>query len=260
MLHHLRYLTSPAQSCVPDQRMERSIAGSDESASVSGSVSGTSPFPTLLLLLLLPHHGQRPLLDHQSHHLKQDVRRRHRRQLGIRIVRRRHLDNVRAHEIHPLQPPDDRPQLPRAPPARLRRPRRGRERRIQGIDVDAQVDGVVRPDAIADRLDDARCADGVDVPRLDAAEATIAVVGVVAQPGQGGADPGVDVGVVGQQALLAGVVEVGAVVDGGLFTWGAAEHAGFPGVEVGVEVDYGDGAVGFVDGAEEGEGDGVVAP
>ena len=56
-----------------------------------------------------------------------------------------------------------------------------------------------------------------------------------------------DVGVVGQEALGVGMVEVGAVVDGGLVGGGAAEDFGAPGVKVGVEVDDGDGAVGAVD-------------
>ena len=102
-------------------------------------------------------------------------------------------------------------------------------------------------------------AEGVDVARLDAREAAVAVVVVVREAGEGGADAGVDVGVVGEEALLGGVVEVGAVVDGGLAGRGAAEDLGPPGVEVGVEVDDADGAVGFVDGAQEREGDGVVA-
>ena len=52
--------------------------------------------------------------------------------------------------------------------------------------------------------------------------------------------------------------EVGAVVDGCLLGRGAAEDLGFPGVEVGVEVDYADGTVGFVYGAQERERYGVV--
>lgn len=55
------------------------------------------------------------------------------------------------------------------------------------------------------------------------------------------------------------VIEIRSVVDGGLGGGRAPEDLGAPGVEVGVEVDYGDGAVGGGDGAEEGEGDGVVA-
>lgn len=55
------------------------------------------------------------------------------------------------------------------------------------------------------------------------------------------------------------VVEICAVVYAGLVGGGAAEDFGFPGVEVGVEMDDADGTVGFCDGAEEGEGYGVVA-
>ena len=65
--------------------------------------------------------------------------------------------------------------------------------------------------------------------------------------------------VVRQQPLAVRVVEVCAVVDRGLRRGGSAEDFGLPGVEVGVEVDDADGAVGFVDGAQEGERDGVVA-
>ena len=65
--------------------------------------------------------------------------------------------------------------------------------------------------------------------------------------------------VVRQQPFPVRVVEVRAVVDGGLGRRGPAEDFGPPGVEVRVEVDDADGAVGFVDGAEEGQRDGVVA-
>ena len=48
------------------------------------------------------------------------------------------------------------------------------------------------------------------------------------------------------------VVEVRPVINGGLNRGGSAEDFGLPSVEVGVEVDDADGAVGFVNGAEEG--------
>lgn len=65
--------------------------------------------------------------------------------------------------------------------------------------------------------------------------------------------------IVRQQALLMCVVEIGAVIDGGLFGGGAAEDFRSPGVEVRVEMDDADGTVGFIDGAEEGKSYGVVA-
>ena len=55
------------------------------------------------------------------------------------------------------------------------------------------------------------------------------------------------------------VVEVRAVVYRGLRGRGSAEDFGPPGVEVGVEVDDADGSVGFGDGAEEGQCDGVIS-
>ena len=202
---------------------------------------------------------QRPLLHHQTHDLIQRIRRRHRRQLRIRVVRGRDLDDIRSDEVDPLQAADDGPQLACGPAARLRRAGRGCEGRVQRIDVNAEVDWILGANSVPDGLDDARRADGVDLPRLDAREAAVAVVVVVRQSRQGGADAGVDVGVVGEEAFLGGPVEVRAVVDGGLLGRGAAEHLGPPGVEVAVEVDDADGAVGFVDAAEEGERDGVVA-
>ena len=55
------------------------------------------------------------------------------------------------------------------------------------------------------------------------------------------------------------MVEVRAVVDRCLRGRCSAEDFGLPGVEVGVEVDDADGPVGFGDGAEEGQCDGVVS-
>lgn len=68
-----------------------------------------------------------------------------------------------------------------------------------------------------------------------------------------------DVGVVLQQALLGSVVEVGAVVDASDLGRRATKDLGPPGVEVGVEVDDRDGAVGPVDGPQQGQRDGVVS-
>ena len=65
--------------------------------------------------------------------------------------------------------------------------------------------------------------------------------------------------IIRQQPLSVCVVKVRAVVDGSLSCRGSAEDFGLPGVEVRVEVYDADGTVGFVDGAEEGERDGVVA-
>lgn len=153
----------------------------------------------------------------------------------------------------------------------------GRTSRIQGVDIDAQIDGLLGPDAFSDLLDDAMSADGVDGAGLDNLEAAVAVVFVVGGAGEGGADAGVDVAVVGEETFLAGVVEVRAVVDAGLFRGGSAEdfrppcvavvglsnlvrhHAmvTIPGVwlrgkglQVAVEMDHADGPVCAVDAAQ----------
>lgn len=64
----------------------------------------THPHPLLHLLLLIPLlRTHRPPQNHQPHNLKQRIRRRHRRQLGIRIVRRRHLHDIRRDYINRIR-------------------------------------------------------------------------------------------------------------------------------------------------------------
>lgn len=67
-----------------------------------------------------------------------------------------------------------------------------------------------------------------------------------------------NVRVVRQQSLPMCVVEIRAMVHRGLFRRGSAEDFGLPRVEVRVEMYDADGTVGFVDGAQEGERDGVI--
>jgi hypothetical protein len=130
---------------------------------------------------------------------------------------------------------------------------------VKSIDIEREVDGPSGPHAVSDLLDDAVQADGVNLAGLHDLEATVSVVLVVAGPAQGGADTGVDVGVVGEQAFLRSVVEVCTMVDASHLARGSTKDLGLPGVEMGVEVDDGDRTVSTVDGAEEGEGDGVVS-
>ena len=70
--------------------------------------------------------------------------------------------------------------------------------RIQGIDIDAQIHGAFCADPLTDLGDDAIDPNLVDLARLHNLEAAVAVIVVVAEPGQGGPDAGVDVAVVGQ--------------------------------------------------------------
>lgn len=53
---------------------------------------------------------------------------------------------------------------------------------------------------------------------------------------------------------MEGVVEVGAVIDGGHFGWGATEDFWLPCVKMGVKVDDRDRAIGTVHGAKQRKG------
>jgi hypothetical protein len=210
------------------------------------------------LLLINRLNGQWTSLDHDGHDLIQRIRSRHRSQLSIRIIRGSDLNEIRRDNVDALEPSEDRAQLAGRPAAGLGRAGGGSECGIQSVDVDGEVDGVLGADAFLDLLDDALGADGVDLASFDAREADVAVVFVVTQPGECCADAGVNIAVVGEQAFLGSPVEVGAVVDGGLLGRRATEDLGLPGVEVGVEMDDADGAVGAVDTAEKWESDCVV--
>lgn len=153
--------------------------------------------------------------------------------LGVGVVRGRDLDDVGADEVDAVEAADDGAELARRPAARLGRTGGRGKGRVEGVDVDGQVDGPLGADAVADLLDDAVHADGVDLAGLDDLEAAVAVVLVVGQARQRRADAGVDVRVVGQQALLRRVVEVGAVVDRRLLAGRAAKDLGAPGVPAG---------------------------
>lgn len=203
--------------------------------------------------------------------------------LGVGVVGRGDLDDVGADQVDAVQAADDGPQLARRPASRLGGARGGRKGRVERVDVDAEVRGVVGAHAVADLLDDALDPDGVDLARLDDLETTICLVSlvrflflpiylfpqplmglwimmhlpvpiifVVRRAAQGGPDTSMDVGVVLEQALHGGVVEVGAVVDASDLGGGTAKDLGLPGVQVAVEVDDGHGAVLAVDRPQQG--------
>ena len=129
---------------------------------------------------------------------------------------------------------------------------------IEGVDVKREVDGVGSTNTILDLLDDAVNTNGIDLTRLDNLKAAVSIILIITWTAQSRADTSVDVGVVGEQTFLSSVVEVCTVVDAGDFAGGATEDLGLPGVEMRVKVDDGDGTISTVDGAEEGESDGVV--
>lgn len=138
------------------------------------------------------------------------------------------LDNIRRNQIHVLEAPENGPELARGPPARLRRPGGRRERRVQRVDVERQVDRPLRPDAVDDPLDDALGADGVDLARLDDLEPAVPVVRVVAGPAERRPDARVDVRVVCEKTLARCVVEVCPVIYARYLGRRAAEDFGSP--------------------------------
>lgn len=100
--------------------------------------------------------------------------------------------------------------------------------RVKCVNVNAQVDRLVKANTVLDPLNDAISADRVNLTSLDNLEAAVAIVLVVGGSRQRRADAGVDVGVVGEETFLCGVEKVGAVVDGGLFAGSSAENLGLP--------------------------------
>lgn len=92
-----------------------------------------------------------------------------------------------------------------------------RTSRIQSVNIDTQVNGFRRPDSVPDFLDYSRCSYYVNFPRLYDFKSTVAIVFVIGGAGECCADAGVDVTVVGEEAFLGGVEEIGAVVYAGLF-------------------------------------------
>ncbi len=226
------------------------------------------PRPSVSLQLTLNHFRhilrlrrvdrQGPLLDHQRHNLIEDIRRRHCGQLGIGVIRRGNLDDVRRDEVDPLEPPDDGAQLSCGPASGLRRAGCGSERGVQSVNVDGQIHGVLGADAFLDTFDDPVHADGVDLAGFDAREAAVSVILVVRRATKCRPDACVDAAVVGEQSFFVGPVEIRAVVDGCLLGRRTTEDLGLPGIQVRVEVDHRDRSVGFIDAAQQRQGDGMV--
>jgi hypothetical protein len=62
-----------------------------------------------------------------------------------------------------------------------------------------------------DLLDDALCADGVNLSSLDYFKTTVSVVLVVRKAAESCSDASMDVGIISEKAFLAGMVEIGSV-------------------------------------------------
>lgn len=101
---------------------------------------------------------------------------------------------------------------------------------IKGVDVDAQVHGLLRTNPVPDLLDDTISTDLVNLSSLHDLEAAVAIILIVGGSRQCRANTGVDVGVIGKEALLRSMEEVRAVVDASLLARRATEDLRLPGV------------------------------
>ena len=90
-------------------------------------------------------------------------------------------------------------------------------------------------------------------------KAAISIILVVTQTTQSRANTSMNVRIVPEQALLACMVEIRPVVDRSLVARRSTEHLWSPGIQMGIEMDDGDRAVGAVHAAEQRERDSMVS-
>ena len=88
---------------------------------------------------------------------------------------------------------------------------------IESIDVKRQIYWLGSTNAILDLLDDSVHSDCVNFSGLNDLESTVSVILIIAWTAQRRADTSVNVGVVGEQALLCSMVKICAMVDAGNF-------------------------------------------
>lgn len=113
-------------------------------------------------------------------------------------------------------------------------------------------------DTLVNLLDDAFSANLVDSSCLDDLETNVSIIVIIGRSTQSGANTRMDVGVILEKTFHGCVIEVCSVVDACHLRRGSTEDLGLPGIEVRIEVDDRDGAVGTVERAQQREGDRVV--
>jgi hypothetical protein len=101
-------------------------------------------------------------------------------------------------------------------------------RRIESIDVDAEIDWFLGTYSVSDLLDDTVGPNLVNLACLNNFEAAISIVLVVTWARERCADTCVDVGVIGEQTLLGSMVEVCAVINAGLLRGCASKNLWLP--------------------------------
>ena len=139
----------------------------------------------------LTHNG---FSNHQTNKRQPNLRSRQHGRLPIVIISRTHLYHIRPDNRQPPQPVNDSQQFPRRPAARLGGASARSKRRIQYVNVHADVHPRVT-DAGLDGGNDPVDPVLVDVPGGDDGEAAPLVVGAVAALDDGRAEAGVDGGV-----------------------------------------------------------------
>jgi len=92
-------------------------------------------------------------LRHHTDHLEKHICCCHRCKLCICVIGRSHFDDVRAHDVKAIKSTKDGAQLARGPAASLGRSSSRCKRRVNGINIDREVDGAIT-DGITDLLDD----------------------------------------------------------------------------------------------------------
>ncbi|KAH9864871.1 hypothetical protein IAQ61_008816 [Plenodomus lingam] len=147
----------------------------------------------------------------------------HGSKLSIGVIRRGNLNNICRNEVDALKTANNGAEFTSGPAASL-----WCASWVKGINVDTQVYGLVGADSVLDLLDDTIGTDLVDLSSLNNLKTTVTIVFIVRWSRQRRADAGMDIGVIGQEAFLCSVVEVGAVVDCGLVTRSATKDLGFP--------------------------------
>lgn len=172
---------------------------------------------------------------------------------GVGIISRGDFDDISGDEVNALQTTNDGSELTSGPATSLWSTRcwsdcclsvladgTGRPRLtswIKSINVDGQIDWLLKTNTISDLLDDTIHADGINLSGLNNLKSTVSVVLIITGSAQGCANSRMDVCIVGKKSLLSSVIEVCTVVDTRDLAGRASKHLRLPCIQVGVEVD-----------------------
>lgn len=130
------------------------------------------------------------------------------------LVTYSNFDDISSNQIQLLQSSKNSSKLSSRPSSRFRGSSRRSKSRIKSINIDRQIHGPLGSNSVDNSLDDSIGTNGIDLARFDNFEAAVTIVVVIARSAQRCSNTSVDVAVIGEQALLRGVVKVSAVVYG----------------------------------------------